>query len=366
MNQMISPKDKIRVLIVDDSAVMRRIIMTTLLRHADIEVVGTAEDGLEAIEMIGRIKPDLITLDVEMPKMDGLTALKEIRKLDRELPIIMFSSLTQRGGEATITALTNGASDYVGKPSDKTNMAEAMRVLEDELIPKIRELCKPTPVKPSKIIPPKELIAEVKQQVFAKPSGLPASRIEALCIGVSTGGPAALMEIFEAWKAPLSVPIFIVQHMPPKFTELLASRLTSVGVIPVVEAQHGQEAFPGKAYIAPGGKHLELRKSGAKVVMMLNEDPPENSCRPAVDVLFRSAAKIYGSHLLALVLTGMGYDGLKGAVDIVNAHGSVLVQDEQTSVIWGMPGAIANANLAEKILPLGDIPNEIIFRTQRK
>ena len=221
-------------------------------------------------------------------------------------------------------------------------------------------------MKPSKIIPPKEIIAEAKQQIFAKPSGLPSSRIEALCIGVSTGGPAALMELFEAWKSPLSVPIFIVQHMPPKFTELLASRLTSVGVIPVIEAQHGQEAFPGKAYIAPGGKHLELRKSGAKVLMILNEDPPENSCRPAVDVLFRSAAKIYGSHLLALVLTGMGYDGLKGAVDIVNANGRVLVQDEETSVIWGMPGAIANANLAEKILPLGDIPNEIIFRTQRK
>ncbi|CAN1496077.1 CheB Chemotaxis response regulator containing a CheY-like receiver domain and a methylesterase domain [Burkholderiaceae bacterium] len=366
MKHIISPKDKIRVLIVDDSAVMRRIIMTTLLRHADIEVVGTAEDGLEAIEMIERIKPDLITLDVEMPKMDGLTALKEIRKLDRDLPIIMFSSLTQRGGEATITALTNGASDYVGKPSDKSNMAEALRVLEDELIPKIRELCKPTQAKPSRIIPPKEIIAEAKQQIFAKRSGLPSSRIEALCIGVSTGGPAALMELFAAWQSPLSVPIFIVQHMPPKFTELLATRLTSVGVIPVVEAQHGQEAIAGKAYIAPGGKHLELRKSGAKVVMMLNEDPPENSCRPAVDVLFRSAAKIYGGHLLALVLTGMGYDGLKGAVDIVNANGRVLVQDEETSVIWGMPGAIANANLAEKILPLSEIPNEVVFRTQRK
>ncbi len=382
-------EDKIRVLIVDDSAVMRRIIMTSLMKHPEIEVVGTAANGLLAIESIKRSNPDIVTLDVEMPEMDGITALREIRKIYPVLPIIMFSSLTQRGAKATMDALTYGASDYVGKPQASADPADAYKVLEENLIPKIKALCQrangdgkkitsikergaarrealsmPAPEKitalPSTQVPP---LASTK---VARPEGRPLYPVDALCIGVSTGGPAALMKVFEMWRTPLAVPIFIVQHMPPKFTTLLAARLTEVGVMLVQEPYEGQEALAGHAYLAPGGYHLELRRKGAKVFMHLNEDPPENSCRPAVDVLFRSAAKVYGQSLLAVVLTGMGYDGLRGAEDIIRSNGVVLAQDEATSVIWGMPGAIAQADLAEKILPLESIADEILFRTQLK
>jgi two-component system chemotaxis response regulator CheB len=382
-------EDKIRVLIVDDSAVMRRIIMTSLMKHPDIEVVGTAANGLLAIESIKRSNPDIVTLDVEMPEMDGITALREIRKIYPALPIIMFSSLTQRGASATMDALTYGASDYVGKPQASADPADAYRVLEDSLIPKIKALCQrdtedakkgisikergavrrealamPVPEKITKL--PTAQAASATTAKVARPEGRPLYPVDAVCIGVSTGGPAALMKVFELWRTPLTVPIFIVQHMPPKFTTLLATRLTEVGVMPVQEPYDGQEALAGHAYLAPGGYHLELRRKGTKVFMYLNEDPPENSCRPAVDVLFRSAAKVYGQSLLAVVLTGMGYDGLRGAEDIIRSNGVVLAQDEETSVIWGMPGAIAQADLAEKVLPLEAIPDEILFRTQLK
>ena len=382
-------EDKIRVLIVDDSAVMRRIIMTSLMKHPEIEVVGTAANGLLAIESIKRSNPDIVTLDVEMPEMDGITALREIRKIYPVLPIIMFSSLTQRGAKATMDALTYGASDYVGKPQASADPAEAYKVLEENLIPKIKALCqratgdaiKATSIKERGAARREALSIPVPEKITALPSALtppqattkvirpegrPLYPVDALCIGVSTGGPAALMKVFEMWRTPLLVPIFIVQHMPPKFTTLLASRLTEVGVMPVQEPYEGQEALAGQAYLAPGGYHLELRRKGAKVFMHLNEDPPENSCRPAVDVLFRSAAKVYGQSLLAVVLTGMGYDGLRGAEDIIRSNGVVLAQDEASSVIWGMPGAIAQADLAEKILPLDAIPDEILFRTQLK
>ena len=381
-------EDKIRVLIVDDSAVMRRIIMNSLMKHPEIEVVGTAANGLLAIDAINRSNPDIVTLDVEMPEMDGITALREIRKIHPVLPIIMFSSLTQRGAKATMDALTYGASDYVGKPQASADPADAYKVLEENLIPKIKALCQraagdgknTTSIKDRGAARREALSIPVPEKITAipsaqaaspgtkvtRPEGRPLYPVDALCIGVSTGGPAALMKVFEMWRTPLSVPIFIVQHMPPKFTTLLAARLTEVGVIPVQEPYEGQEALAGQAYLAPGGYHLELRRKGTKVLMHLNEDPPENSCRPAVDVLFRSAAKVYGQSLLAVVLTGMGYDGLRGAEDIIRSNGVVLAQDEATSVIWGMPGAIAQADLAEKVLPLESIPDEILFRTQLK
>jgi len=320
--------------------------------------------------------------------MDGITALREIRKIHPVLPIIMFSSLTQRGAKATMDALTYGASDYVGKPQASADPADAYKVLEENLIPKIKALCqratgdgnKPTSIKERGAARREALSIPVPEKITAipsaqavspgtkvtRPEGRPLYPVDALCIGVSTGGPAALMKVFEMWRTPLSVPIFIVQHMPPKFTTLLAARLTEVGVIPVQEPYEGQEALAGQAYLAPGGYHLELRRKGTKVLMHLNEDPPENSCRPAVDVLFRSAAKVYGQSLLAVVLTGMGYDGLRGAEDIIRSNGVVLAQDEATSVIWGMPGAIAQADLAEKVLPLEALPDEILFRTQLK
>ena len=200
------------------------------------------------------------------------------------------------------------------------------------------------------------------------PTAVPSTRlraapVEALCIGVSTGGPAALMQLFTDWKVPLSVPVLIVQHMPPKFPEMLASRLSTLGGVPAVVALEGQVIEPGHAYLAPGGRHMEVHRNAlGKVMIRLNDNPPECSCRPAVDVLFRSAAKVFGNRLLAMVLTGMGNDGAAGAAQIVLQGGKVLAQDEASCVIWGMPGAVVNAKLADKVLPLGQLAEEVVAR----
>ena len=372
--------------------------MNALLHHEDIEVVGTASNGILALEALSRSEPDVVTLDVEMPEMDGLTALKEIKKIRPSIPVIMFSKLTQRGAKITIDALTNGASDYVGKPENVQDLEATYAILESDLIPKIKNLCSSknkiegqAPSLRDRGIARREQQAQVMGQAVTKfevkpaiheapvkmPETVvteaikileqnPSRRIDAVVIGVSTGGPAALITLFSGLKTPLKVPVFIVQHMPPKFTEQLASRLTDMCATPVSEPSEGQEALPGQAFIAPGGFHLYLRRKGTKVTMHLNEDPPENSCRPSVDVLFRTAAQVYGKNLLSVVLTGMGSDGLKGAQEILLNGGAVIAQDQETSVVWGMPGAIVEANLAEKILPLDKIADELTFLTQLK
>ena len=379
--------EKVRVLIVDDSAVMRKIIASALQKEPSIEIAGFASNGLEAIEAIQTCSPDVMTLDIEMPEMDGLTALREIRKVNKYLPIIMFSSLTHKGAQAAVMALTAGASDYVGKPANTTSgIDNAFKVLETELIPKIIGLAKRVKSRKARegqladtqgMTPPKGAITANRSLASTKPistleskvskatSAVLAKPAEAVCIGVSTGGPEALMQVFSAFNAPISVPIFIVQHMPADFTALLAARLSSIGVMTVKEAQEGEIAEPGVAYIAPGGFHMTLSRPGTKTIIHLNTEPPENSCRPAVDVLFRSAAQLYGSGLLAVMLTGMGYDGLKGTKIIKENGGQVIAQDEATSVIWGMPGAVVQAGLADVVLPIDKITDEIIFRARK-
>ena len=371
MPEVSNQNSKIRVFIVDDSAVIRRMIANTMQKFSDIEVVGTAANGLLAVNFLKANVVDVVTLDVEMPEMDGIAALKEIRKFAPDLPIIMFSSLTQRGTDSTIQALINGASDYVSKPTGTADVNEACKVLEETLIPKMRSLVtrgKRVPKALSVVNAQSPNVSDISHisgiadDISAlRPKSL-GGKIEAICIGVSTGGPAALMYLFEAIKEPLPLPIFIVQHMPPKFTEILANRLTDVGVIPVEEPYEGQEVKAGRAYIAPGGRHMALERQGSKVIMTLNDDPPENSCRPAADVLFRSASQIYGSKLLAVVLTGMGSDGLNGALEVIGNHGCVIAQDERSSVVWGMPGAVVKANLVEGTFALNEMPAELIRR----
>ncbi|MFZ4062097.1 MAG: protein-glutamate methylesterase/protein-glutamine glutaminase [Polynucleobacter sp.] len=381
--------EKVRVLIVDDSAVMRKIIASALQKEPSIEIAGFAANGLQAIEAIQTCNPDVMTLDIEMPEMDGLTALREIRKDNKYLPIIMFSSLTHKGAQAAVMALTAGASDYVGKPANTAGgIDDAFKVLETELIPKIiglakrvksrraREgqsaenqksvmpeaLKKPVAIKPIIPIKPDSFVARALGKAT---SGILAKPAEAVCIGVSTGGPEALMQLFGAFNAPLSVPVFIVQHMPADFTALLAARLSATGVMTVKEAEEGEIAEIGMVYIAPGGFHMTLSRPGTKTIIHLNTEPPENSCRPAADVLFRAAAQVYGHSLLAVILTGMGYDGLKGSQVIKEKGGQVIAQDEATSVIWGMPGAVAQAGLADGVLPIDQIADEIVFRTRK-
>ena len=381
--------DKVRVLIVDDSAVMRKIIASALQKEPSIEIAGYAANGLQAIEAVQTCNPDVVTLDIEMPEMDGLTALREIRKENKYLPIIMFSSLTHKGAQAAVMALTAGASDYVGKPANATGgIDDAFKVLETELIPKIIGLAKRIKSrrareegageapKPIPVVIPKTTLAakpilpvktpsSLASKISKVTSGVLAKPAEAVCIGVSTGGPEALMQVFGAFNAPLSVPIFIVQHMPADFTTLLAARLSATGVMTVKEAEEGEIAEPGVVYIAPGGFHMTLSRPGTKTIIHLNTEPPENSCRPAVDVLFRTAADVYGGSLLTVMLTGMGYDGLKGSQVVKEKGGQLIAQDEATSVIWGMPGAVVQAGLADAVLPIDKITDEIIFRTRK-
>ena len=375
--------DKVRVLIVDDSAVMRKIISSALQKDPAIEVVAFAANGLQAIEAVKTFSPDVMTLDIEMPEMDGLTALREIRKTNKYLPIIMFSSLTHQGAQAAVMALTAGASDYVGKPATSAGSVDgAFKVLETELIPKIiglakrvksrqaREASSSDGKSPSTVPIPK--VNSVAEPIKPKPievspvqSVIPVKPVQAVCIGVSTGGPMALMQVFGQISTPLSVPIFVVQHMPPSFTTLLAARLSAAGVMTVKEAEEGEIAVPGTSYIAPGGFHMTLTKSGTKTIIHLNTEAPENSCRPAVDVLFRAAAEVYGGGVLAVMLTGMGYDGLKGCQVIVAKGGQIIAQDEASSVVWGMPGAVVQAGLANAVLPIEKMADEIVFRSRK-
>ncbi len=365
----------IRVLVVDDSSVMRRIISTALGRHPQIEVVGFAANGLQAITAVRELLPDIVTLDIEMPEMDGLTALREIRKEQKRMPIIMFSTMTHRGAQAAVMALTAGATDYVGKPTASAgSMDEAFKVLESELIPKIlglaqrirRREAEPASEKPpAPSTPDKATMAASPGTAVPTVANPRLGAAAAIVIGVSTGGPMALKQIFSDLSAPLPVPVFIVQHMPAAFTTLLSARLTATSAMTFKEPEHGEIPEAGIAYLAPGGQHMSLARIGGKLSIRLSLDAPENSCRPSVDVLFRSAAEVYGSSLLAVMLTGMGYDGLKGSQEVKAKGGAVLAQDEESSVIWGMPGAVVQADLAEMVLPLGKIADEMVFRTRR-
>jgi two-component system chemotaxis response regulator CheB len=350
---------KIRVLVVDDAVVMRKMISDVLSRDPSIEVIGTAANGRIALQKIPQCNPDLVTLDVEMPEMDGLATLREIRKTYPRLPVIMFSTLTARGGVTTLEALALGATDYVTKPANVGSVNEGILRLETELVPKVKAHCRELRVD----LPPGDHTQFVRKlrplPVPARTGQLP---IDVLCIGTSTGGPNALAELFQSFPANCPVPIVVVQHMPPMFTALLAERLSAQSAVPFSEGKTGELIRPGRGYIAPGGRHMEVQRAGSGVSLHLHDGPPENSCRPAVDVLFRSVAKVYGGASLAVVLTGMGQDGLRGCQQIREMRGQVLAQDEKSSVVWGMPGCVAQAGLADRVLPLNQVTAEIVRR----
>ncbi len=351
---------KIRVLVVDDAVVVRKIVTDVLSADPDIEVIGTASNGKIALSKINQLEPDLVSMDVEMPEMDGLAALKALRITHPSLPVIMFSTLTERGAATTIDALMLGANDYVTKPANVGSVMAAMAQVRDQLIPKVKALCGRSPV----VHTPRRLPTRVPMSGVVNRSSTRPGRIDVVAIGVSTGGPNALAEVFRKLPANLPVPIVVVQHMPPNFTRFLAERLDSRSPIHVAEARNGQPVEPGFAWIAPGDNHLVVRRSGTSVQVMTNKGPAENSCRPAVDTLFRSVVDVYGPNVLGVIMTGMGYDGLQGCEQIRKAGGQVIIQDEASSVVWGMPGAVAQAGLADKILPLSRLSAEIIARSQ--
>ena len=355
---------KIRVLVVEDSSVMRRAIMVALTKDASLEIVGAARHGEEALALLAELKPDVITLDIEMPVMDGLATLRALRKQRSEVPVIMFSSLTQRGAQATVLALTIGATDCVGKPANMDNVTESWKSLEDELLPKVKLYGENYILRHERAAPALPRPTTATTPPSAAPNVARPRIIHAICIGVSTGGPNALVEIFSHVPDPLPVPVFIVQHMPAMFTRMLAERLTSVAQMEFHEVTDGMEVQPGHGYLAPGGRHMTVVQDAGRLRVLLNDDPPENSCRPAADVLFRSAAQVFGPNLLVAVLTGMGRDGTRGCELVRERGGRILAQDEATSVVWGMPGQVCEAGLAERVLPLDQFAPEFVRACQ--
>ena len=357
---------KIRVLVVDDSVVIRRLVSMALEEDPDIEIVGAAPNGVIGLARIPQLNPDVITLDIEMPEMDGIKMLREARKTYsyRDLRVIMFSTLTARGASATLDALSAGADDYVSKASNEGSLDQSMASLRNDLIPKIKQFF---------VFESQQHVIEVSPQTpkTSTPSApRPSARRgiadpELVVMGVSTGGPNALGTIMPMFPADFPLPVLIVQHMPPLFTRLLADRLQTITKLKVREAEDGSIAEPGTVLIAPGNFHMRVAKSGDKARVNLNQEPPQNSCRPSVDVLFRSAEEAYGARVISVILTGMGYDGLRG-MEVLKAHGAyVVAQDEATSVVWGMPGAVVNAGLADVVLPLDGIVPEIVRMARR-
>jgi two-component system, chemotaxis family, protein-glutamate methylesterase/glutaminase len=342
----------IRVLVVDDSVVVRRVVSEALAAESSIEVAGTAASGNIALAKIPQLAPDIVTLDVEMPGLNGLETLGEIHRLYPNLPVIMFSTLTEQAASVTLEALSRGASDYVTKPTRAESLALAMGQVRQELVAKIT------------ILTNRSFAARPAPSARPVTHSTPPQRVDVLAIGASTGGPNALAEVIPLLPKTFPIPVVVVQHMPALFTRLLAERLNSKAMLAVREGEAGAKLEPGCVWIAPGNYHMTVARKGKEVLLNLNQDAPENSCRPAVDVLFRSIAQTYGGHSLAVIMTGMGSDGTRGARAICDAGGHILAQDEPTSVVWGMPGAVVTAGLATRVYPLSEISQVITKRVE--
>jgi two-component system, chemotaxis family, protein-glutamate methylesterase/glutaminase len=344
-----------RVLIVDDAVVIRRALFDAIARDSALEAVGTASNGRIAIAKFPTLKPDIVVLDVEMPEMDGLETVRQLRRIDARVPIIMFSTLTERGASATLEALMLGATDYVTKPSNH-DTGGTLDAISRELIPRIHALCR---------LPEARAAVETKlpMPTAAKRKAPLWTPVQVVAIGVSTGGPDALARVLPSLPPNLPVPLVIAQHMPPIFTSLLAKRLSGRSALRVRECVSGEPLTPGCAFIAPGDFHMVASAENGQVVLKTHQGPKENFCRPSVDVLFHSIARLYGSRALAVVLTGMGQDGLKGCETLHGLGARIYVQDEASSVVWGMPGFVARGGLADKVLPLEQIAAEIVRAT---
>ncbi|MGJ5672517.1 MAG: protein-glutamate methylesterase/protein-glutamine glutaminase [Nostochopsis sp.] len=342
---------KIRVLIVDDAVVVRSRVSKILSSDPELEVVGVAANGRIALAKIPHVNPDVVILDVEMPEMNGLQTLAAIREIYPYLVVIMFSTSTRTGAIATLEALSLGASDYATKPSNLGSVEATNQRIREDLIPKIKVFGARVNPLPIPIIHPD-----------VPPIPTKTKSVDVVAIGVSTGGPNALATLLGEFPADLSVPILIVQHMPPMFTKLLAERLSSKCQIRVDEAMPGVALEPGHAWIAPGDFHMVVQRDQAVVRLAMHQTPPENSCRPSVDVLLRSVAQVYGAGAIAVILTGMGQDGLHGCQCIREVGGQVFAQDKASSVVWGMPGFVVNAGLADQVVPLEQMAGEIMRR----
>jgi two-component system chemotaxis response regulator CheB len=348
--------ERIRVMVVDDSVVIRRLVTQALEQDPMIEVVGSASNGAIGLRRISEFRPDVITLDIEMPDMNGLEMLRRIRKEAPHLRVIMFSTLTERGAAVTLEALALGADDYITKVSNEGSLDRSLVRLKEEMVPKIKQFFNVAVTTPR----PGPVSVRVPPPSTALAARTVGHRPRVLVIGVSTGGPAALGAILPSLPKDFPLPILLVQHMPPLFTRLLAERLDATCKLKVKEAAEGEAIAAGTILIAPGDYHMKVASSATGMKVCLDQSPRQNSCRPAVDALFASVAEIYGGAVVAVILTGMGHDGLLGVEALRTRGASVLAQDEASSVVWGMPGAVVNAGLADRVLPLDAIVPEIL------
>ena len=358
-------------MVVDDSAVIRGLISRWIAAETDMVVAASLRTGLDAVNQIERVNPDVAVLDIEMPDLDGISALPLLLAKKRNLIIIMASTLTRRNAEISFKALSLGASDYIPKP-ESTREISAADIFHHDLIQKIRSLgakvrrtvpagsgpsLAPTPDRPRELRSP---LAQVAQpQLMRRAFSTHAPR--ALLIGSSTGGPQALMTLVTELGPVIDrFPVLITQHMPPTFTTILAEHLARSSHRPAREAVDGEIVKAGQIYLAQGGRHMRVARHGADAVIALDDGPPINFCKPAVDPLFTSAIDVWQGGVLALVLTGMGSDGMRGGREIVAAGGNVIAQDEASSVVWGMPGAAAHAGICAAILPLDQIAAKLV------
>lgn len=339
---------KINVLVVDDSALMRKIISDMINSSEDMEVAGTCRNGEDLLLKLNGIKPDVITLDVEMPKMDGITALRQMKSMHTNIPVIVLSSLSKQGAQQTMDCLEAGAFDFLQKPSGAISLD--LDKVKDELVQKVRLAANKKGARTGK-----EILA-LQNQSDSSGVSVKCKGINAVVIGASTGGPKALYSVVTALPQNLNVPVFIVQHMPAGFTKAFAERLNGASNLRVLEASHGESIESSTVYIAPGGKHMIV---GQDERIHLSEEPPVWGVRPAVDKLFISASKVYGSHLVSVVLTGMGKDGAAGTAEIKTAGGVTISEDESTCTIYGMPKAAYETGKVDMVLPLNSIAVEI-------
>jgi len=347
---------KIRLLIADDSVVMRQMLSQVLGQDPEIEVAAVAANGQIALERIAHIHPDLVLLDIVMPELDGLQAVEAIRRTDKQLPIIMVSAITETGASVTLDALARGATDYWTKPKDTGGIEGAKECIRRELVPKIKALHRARQFR----ISVQSSARPASSRVVRPPKG---SAVKIVAIGASTGGPDALAALLPNLSYRFPVPILIAQHMPPIFTSMLADRLSAKTSLRVAECVPGELLQPGHVWIAPGDQHMVVEIQKSLIRLQTHHGPAENFCRPSIDVLFRSIASVYGPSALVVLLTGMGQDGLIGSKKIREVGGQILVQDEATSVVWGIPGSVAQAGLADAIVPLPEMALEISRRT---
>jgi two-component system, chemotaxis family, protein-glutamate methylesterase/glutaminase len=368
--QSSTQQEPLRVMVVDDSAVIRGVISRWLASEPDMAVAASLRTGLDAVNQIERVNPDVAVLDIEMPELDGISALPLLLAKKRNLIIIMASTLTRRNAEISFKALSLGASDYIPKP-ETTRDPAAAEIFRHDLLQKIRHLGakvrRIAPASPHSLLAPASDRARelAPRALVANPPLLRrafgAQIPRALLIGSSTGGPQALMALVAEIGSVIDrFPVLITQHMPPTFTTILAEHLARSSHRPAREAVDGEIVKAGQIYLAPGGRHMRVARHGAEVAIVLDDGPPVNFCKPAVDPLFASAVDVWQGAILAVVLTGMGSDGMRGGKEIVAAGGSVIAQDEASSVVWGMPGAAANAGICAAILPLGQIAPKLV------